>query len=473
MGIYVTEHGLKRKTLQEIRTELETSLKAVFGVSFETSVDSPNGLLISQMSATIASHWELAEEVFNSRDPGQATGVALDFAAVLTGIIRRQQTACRVTATLYTENASASIPAGSLAEMSRGNKRFSLDSAVQINRATCSEVIINTSDFTGEEITLEFTFGTVHVTLGQPPSLWYAIELAGGIPEYVPDGIRVTHSSGTVGVLGSIPSGVVVLAGNPGNFTAAETGDQTCETGELDTVVSDVAGWDKVYNYEPGIPGTNYESDAALRIRRRLAAHSIKGSGTDPAIASHLMEEVEGVTSAKVTSNRTMTTDAQGRPPKSFEALVVGGEPEDVARVIWENMPSGMQCYGNTSQEITDEDGDAQMIFFSRPVPEYLWIKLTYHLYDEENAPTSDEIKEAIANWAEGEYTIGKDVIPERVLAAIYPPKLNGIGQASVEVAVTDESYGVTPTYTSNTIPIGPNYYAAFSVGRITLVDVT
>ena len=81
MGTYVTPTGLKRKTLQEIRLELETSFKEVFGPDFETSVDSPNGLFVGHCALALSNIWELAYEVFISRDPNQAEGVALDFAA--------------------------------------------------------------------------------------------------------------------------------------------------------------------------------------------------------------------------------------------------------------------------------------------------------------------------------------------------------------------------------------------------------
>lgn len=470
MGIYVTETGLRRKTLQEIRAELEQAFKNVFGASFETSVDSPNGLLISQLSTTIASHWELAQEVFNSRDPAQAIGVALDYAATLSGVTRRQETSCKVTAVLYTEGTTATIPAGSIAEMPRGSRRFTLDMQVAISRSSCSELVIDMSGFTGSTYTLQFTFGTV--TYDEDTSLVDAIEAAGGIAEESALGIRVTHSSGTVGLLSPVPTGFVVMAGEPGNFIAAIAGEQTCEAGELTVIPVAVTGWDQVYNYEAGIPGAPVEGDTALRVRRALASRSIRGRGTDPAIEAHLQEEVAGVTHAKVTSNRTMSTDSQGRPPKSFEALVVGGDPEDIARVIWQNMPSGIECWGNTSQAITDEDGDEQMIFFSRPVPMYLWVELTYHLYDEESAPSAADIKAAIVAWAEKEYTLGKDVIPDRVLTAVYPPNLDGIGQASVRVSLK-ASEADSPTWTSSVIPVAPGQYAVPSVARVTLVEDT
>ena len=49
MGEFVTPTGLNRKTLQELRVEFEYKFKQVFGVTFETAVDSPNGLLVQFM----------------------------------------------------------------------------------------------------------------------------------------------------------------------------------------------------------------------------------------------------------------------------------------------------------------------------------------------------------------------------------------------------------------------------------------
>ena len=126
MGTYVTDTGLKRKTLQEIRVEIENAMKQAFGPSFETSVDSPNGLLISQLALGFSNAWELAYEVFVSRDPAQATGVSLDFAAALNGLTRQSASACSVDAVLYTLNSSATIPANSKAIRTRGNLEFNL-----------------------------------------------------------------------------------------------------------------------------------------------------------------------------------------------------------------------------------------------------------------------------------------------------------------------------------------------------------
>lgn len=477
---YVGETGLQRKTLQEVRLEIEQALKNVFGVSFETSVDSPNGLLISQLSLSISNIWELAQEVYISRDPAQASGVTLDWIAALSGLSRKEATACRVGAMLYTEEASADIPAGSLAMRQRGSLDFALDEAVSIDREACQELMIyDNGSAKSTAYVFHFTFGDV--TLNNSTSsanlnvLQTAIIAAGGsavMPTGTVDGgLKVTVDGSTVGITGAMPEDFIIRAGMPGDFTATSTGVQTCEVGELDSIPVAVTGWDAVYNYSAGIPGTERETDTELRARRAAAVRSIQARGTDPAIAAHLIEDVTGVTTAVVFSNRTMSTDADGRPPKSFEALVVGGSDQDVARCIWENQPAGIQSYGNTSVQIVDGAGDGQTVSFSRPQAKYLWVKVTYKLYDEEQAPTDAELKAAIVTWSEREYQMGTDVIPSRVLQGLYTGT-TGVGQASVQVALTDEPTD-TPSYSSNTLSVSPIEYAALVAARVTLVRTT
>ncbi len=474
MGTYVTSTGLKRKTLQEIRLEIEQALKQAFGPSFETSVDSPNGLLINQMALALSSNWELAQEVFSSRDPAQATGVALDWAAALSAVSRKTALPCEVRAMLYTDQAAASIPAGSSAIRPRGNLEFNLDADVAIDRTACDELlIIDDGSQKNTEYVFHFTFGDV--TLNNTTSqtnlerLAIAVRGAGGSAELTPRGLRVFKSDGSsVGIATPLPDDFNIWAGAEGDFTAASVGAQTCEVGELITVPDAVAGWVAVYNYTAGVPGTDIESDDALRLRRAAAVRTIKARGTDPAIAAHLVDDVPGVITAVVRSNRSMTTDISGRPAKSFESLVVGGDDHDVAQCIHDNQPSGIQSYGNTEVTIVDGNGDEQVIAFSRPQAKYLWVKVTYSLYDEELAPTDDEIKAALLNWSENEYSMGKDVIPDRIKGGLYEGT-TGIGPSTILVAVTDTAEA-TPSYGSSVIPIAPADYATLAAARIALV---
>lgn len=475
MGQYVTERGFQRKTLQEIRTELELGLRSVFGPKFETSVDSPNGLLISQLSLSLDKLWQLAAEVYASRDPGQAEGVALDWSAVLTGIDRKPETSCRVRATLYTDGAEAVIPAGSVAQRSRGSLDFTLLSDVSIDRTACDElVVVDDGSQLSTEYTFHFTFGDITLNNESLESniarLMHIVNQSGvATADFMPgrsDAIYIRQGSGPVGIAAPLPQDFAFRPGSDGVFEAAP-GRQTCEAGELDTIPEAVDGWVAVYNREAGVPGTDLETDDELRVRR-AASRSVRACGTDPAIEARLKAEVPGVMDAYVQSNRAMTADpVTGRPPKSFEALVIGGDDDAVARKIYETQPSGIQSYGDREVVVVDSRGDEQVIRFSRPAAKYLWLKVNYSIYSEEQVSSNAEIRDALMSWAATEYGLGRDVIPDRIYRGLYTGT-TGIGQAEILVAVTNTPDG-TPVYGSGVIRIGHAEYASLAAERITL----
>lgn len=476
MGEFVTSTGLNRKTLQELRLEFENKFKQVFGVAFETAVDSPNGLLISQLALSYNDLWELAQEIYSSLDPNQAVGAALDARVAFNGVSRKPALPCIVDAVLYTEGSSATIQAGSLARRQRGNLNFALDETVTISRSSCDELlIIDNGSAKNTEYVFHFTFGDVTLNNSTSASnlsvLRTAVNSAGGSATLTDRGLIVRMSdSSPVGITGAMPSDFIIQSGANGKFTAVELGYQTCEIGELDTIAAAISGWNAVYNYAAGEPGEDLESDESLRLRRAIAAKSRKARATDPAIELALLD-VPGVSSAIVKSNRGFTTDDEGVPGKAFVSLVVGGNDNDIAKCIYENQPSGIQSYGSTSVNITDSHGIEQQISFSRPTPVYLWVKVTYSLYDEEAFPGQGAVKDALVEWAEKEYTLGKDIISTRINQGLYD--VPGIGVATCAVAVTD-SPDTTPSSasyeTDKRIPVSFFSYAALEDDRISFV---
>lgn len=476
MGEFVTSTGLNRKTLQELRLEFENKFKQVFGVAFETAVDSPNGLLISQLALSYNDLWELAQEIYSSLDPNQAVGAALDARAAFNGVSRKPALPCTVDAVLYTSGDRATIPAGSLAKRQRGNLNFSLDETVTISRASCDELlIIDDGSAKNTEYVFHFTFGDVTLNNSTSASnlsvLRTAVNSAGGSATLTYRGLIVRMSdSSPVGITGAMPSDFIIQSGANGKFTAVELGYQTCEIGELDTIAVGVSGWNSVYNYVAGDPGEDLESDESLRVRRAAAARVRKSRATDPAIEAALLD-VRGVSSALVKSNRGFATDSDGIPGKSFNSLVIGGNDNEIAQCIYENQPAGIQSYGNTSVNITDSHGIEQQISFSRPTAVYLWVKVTYSLYDEEAFPGQDVVKDALVEWAEKEYTLGKDIISTRINQGLYD--VPGIGVATCAVAVTDspDTAPSSASYeTDKRIPVSFFSYAALEDDRISFV---
>ncbi len=107
----LTSTGFLPKTLNEVKTELETSFKGTFGGSIDLDPSGPFGQLIGILAEREASVWDAAQEVYVSFDPDQATGSALDALCALTGTLRNQATHSTVTVTC-TGTAGTAIPAG-------------------------------------------------------------------------------------------------------------------------------------------------------------------------------------------------------------------------------------------------------------------------------------------------------------------------------------------------------------------------
>jgi uncharacterized phage protein gp47/JayE len=87
-----------------------------------------------------------------------------------------------------------------------------------------------------------------------------------------------------------------------------------------------------------------------------------------------------------VSNNTTGSTIsvAFGRPGKSFEIVVAGGDDQTVADTILASGPAGIQPYGSTVIQSVDQYGNIYNIGFSRPtqVPIYVSISMVTDLYN-------------------------------------------------------------------------------------------
>lgn len=472
MGQYVTATGFKRRTLLQIKQDLETELKAVFGPSFETAPESPNGYLVAMLAKSLSSLQELGQEIYDAHNPITASGLSLDYILSIVGMARRAATPCRGPVVCYTDQDSLTLPAGSSVMRQRGALRFTLDQELTIS----GETALNSVTFAPDSAPSQgphlfvFDFGTYSPTGATSAAILAGLKAMldasasfGGTATMMGTSLRIDRP--TAFDVQSFPDVAKVSGrGVAGNFTAVSTGYQTADVGEVRSVVSSIDGWTGCDNLEALTPGADYESDTETLTRFYAHVDSTKGNATDDAIAAQVRDNVPGVTLARVKSNRLLTTDADGRPGKSFETLVVGGEDLDVAQAIYKSQAAGIQSYGNTSVTFLDANGDEQLIQFSRPVPKYLWIKVTGSLYSEEDFPGVDVLKQAILDWSSGEYTMGKDVIQSRV--AVPVGQVPGIGNVTIQAALSDTPTG-THTYTATAIPVGLTEYAVASLDRM------
>lgn len=127
MAYGVTSDGFVPKTLENILDSIEARERASnsLGTNINTSAHTVLGQLNGIYAEKIRELWELAESIYSSRNPDNATDEALDeLAALCPGIIREDATYSTVTATVNLD-AGITLSIGSVASVANSpNSRF-------------------------------------------------------------------------------------------------------------------------------------------------------------------------------------------------------------------------------------------------------------------------------------------------------------------------------------------------------------
>jgi len=209
------------------------------------------------------------------------------------------------------------------------------------------------------------------------------------------------------------------------NIEAVDTGlDTNIAPNQIRTIKSSLAGIENVINhvatgddkyqntdFKPFVTGENREDDKDLRSRA-FENTSIGGAATSTAIGTKI-DQIDGVQSVKLFKNKT-EGEKNGLPAHSFEAIVYGGEPKDIAEAIFYSSSIDSTDYGGAhgvekSYEIdSDVLAKTETINWSRPTKLDLDLDLTLIVDDTYVGDT--EIKSIIANYIGGTDTDGSFV---------------------------------------------------------------
>lgn len=148
------------------------------------------------------------------------------------------------------------------------------------------------------------------------------------------------------------------------------------ETGDISIIVNKIDGLLSVTNNEPFFNGQDEESDEKLQDRYYESLSKV-GSRRIEAIEANVLDEVPGVRSCIVIENDSHEFDAEGRPPHSFETVVLGGEDEGIAQAIFEKKAGGIRAFGKTTEiAIKDHRNIDHLIGFTRAITVPIFVKV-------------------------------------------------------------------------------------------------
>lgn len=237
------------------------------------------------------------------------------------------------------------------------------------------------------------------------------------------------------------------------------------------TILDSVIGWSDVGSFESvtqPVVGREIETDAALRVRATTEAFK-RGQGPIKAIESALLE-VEGVTYARVYENRTLITNSDGIPGKAINAIVVGGDSDEIGAAIFGSRSAGAEVYGtDETVDVTDEWGFVHTMAFDRVDSVNVHVRCTLTTSTaEDEAPidVDDTVEDLILAQAAVSFSIGDDVRPYVLSGAIFAAGLPGIDNVLIELSLDGVAWQTTK------LSIGIRAQAAFAAARVTIVEV-
>lgn len=252
-------------------------------------------------------------------------------------------------------------------------------------------------------------------------------------------------------------SGIVNVAAQ-----ATVLGAIAASANTLTAIGSPVYGWQSVTNSGQAVPGAPQETDEQLR-QRRAQSTSTPAQGIVEAVYGSLLN-LTGVTQVQVYENYTEVTDANGLPPHSIYAVVLGGAQPDIIQTIWLKKSAGVTLFGSITDNAIDSYGSPHPVQFDRPTDTSIYVAVNVVRRLGWPSTGVTDMQAAIVAWAIANQMIGTDV----VTSELYTP-INTIPG----ISVTSLFVGLAPAPSSSaniTIPF--NAIARFDASRI-VINVT
>lgn len=461
----LTETGFQRLTLDEIKTEIENSLKSKLGKGINLIAPSVFATIVGIQAERESLLWELAEDVYNSQYPDTAFGTSLDNVASLLGLTRLEATKTTIATQLFFGTIGTPIPAGTIISL-EGNPdaRFLTDTLVtliagvdEVQTLTFSAVPDGGSfklkylDQETSALTFAATAANVQtalnglgdlsgVTVSGNFTLGFTITFAGDDGKQNQPLLLVTSNTlvnGITPVTTTVTETVPGVAQGSCSMTAETEGATSAPRGSATVVETLIAGLSRTINTIDGVVGREIETDNELRVRRANSLQ-IAGAATVDAIRSRLAA-LDGVIAAIVFENTALVPDVDGRPPKSFEAVVQGGDDQEITQEVWDTKPAGIETFGSETGIAVDDLGNSHTVYWSRPteVPIYIDITVTTDF----NYPVDGDtqVENALIEFINS-LGIGEDVV-------VYPHLICALdeipGITDIEIAI-----GIAPAPT-------------------------
>lgn len=446
MSIFgVLDTGVNIKTIDDIIPEMVDAQKSAFGPAINTSSASKIGEQNSIVGDKVAELWELGEATYNSQYPDTAIGASLDYVAAFTGaerleakqsqaslrlnlatgtvlnvgrVVSRSATGDRFVTTAMAQNVSGAQALVAVAALS---EQFG---AVNGSAQTINTIETPVSGWTAKAAVVSASAETFALVNGQT----LGIQVDGGATQTV---LFVTGDFASIGAATAIEVSDAINANATGIecldalgflFMQSDTDGSASSIQVVGGTSNAVLGFPVTLvagmNEADAIIGNDIETDIDFRIRREEEIR-LPGSATVESMRVALLK-VNNVSQAFVFENTSLFTDPSGIPGKAFEAVVFGGDDTEIAQMIFDQKPLGIESYRDPGAQgvtvpVVDTQGTTHSINLTRATSLQMFteVDVTVDLAlfgGGDSAAGVQQVKDAIALVGSTQ-SIGDDVI--------------------------------------------------------------
>lgn len=459
----ITPQGLNTKSFTVLKQELLELWGASFG-EIDTRQDGAFGQIADSVSFAHSEFWQIIQDIYLNMNPNTATGANLARLLALQGMTPRDASSASVDC-ICGGTVGTTIPAGSEVSHNPSGYNFSLNEDIVLSTGFLNRLEFKISDTPIDGGTVGFNITShiktnlpIHVTVDVANGLGTAEELAkalvtelwnnsveGDISEAVvseddPTTVVITTFSPFRTIAVSVAyQGTFAKVWRNGHFTSPTAGVFISAPHTVTNIRTGVTGWTDVDNLISGSTGSDAENDDDIR-RRLIRYHQYGSTGSRLAIEAKMWQDVQNLTNIRISENNTANVDNYGRPPHSMHCIVDGGDDQDIANIIAQNIPAGISSFGAVSKDVTVSwQAEPFVVNFDRVGLLFGHIKvIVEELNEEEVLPSNAEqlIREAVFSEVIKVTVLGADIITQKYVGAVYA-SVNGLGKISIQASVT------------------------------------
>ncbi len=266
----------------------------------------------------------------------------------------------------------------------------------------------------------------------------------------------VNESSGTISGSNVSLTFRAVVAGPAGNVA----------TNSINQIVTPIPGVTGINNPSQAIGGAAIESDSALRLRYKQGAAF---GGSSVSALQAVLQQIEGIISARVSENTGDAPDSNNHPPHSYNAIIEGVDSANqlaVFNAFLMYSPAGIASSGAQSITFPDNNGQSKTYNYDTPTPVNIYVNvnivtgLTGSVLTAWETQYQNLIMQAIIQAVGGSYNgisyagagLGANIYAWQIVANIAANGVTGFNSIAVTV-------GLSPSPTGSVTNVAYNQY--------------